>query len=389
MEAEGEDEYTYLQNKYPHTKDGTILFKESTHKYTFILGDGTHVKDNVVSTTEFLSFYSPPFPPFAKVSVCKSVNMRFKYWFENRTTIRHPRTYVERFASILWPEKYDAFVPIHVFHELYKNGGKVNKDIWPHPLPEPLGRFTPEDVEQGWTRAGTELHHHIERWLNWMPSPVPAYRPEWNAVLHFMASCEPRLKWIRTEMRIGLPEMLLAGSIDALAQRLSDGRHVLFDWKNSRKLGATEDEDDDCDTTTYMFPPFAHLKNTSRNKYYLQQTIYRIMLQRAYGYDISEMVLVVFPPGKSTPPIQIIVPNFELQDSRTRAGIILIMRKRLAYIQEKKKKQKQEESTTRKRLASESVAEDSLPLNTKRPHLDATPPLVKQPTELVDDDACK
>jgi len=339
-EFEDDAQYTYLSKRNPHTKDGTIRFQAKDHVYAFVSGSKI-TTNGVVSVTGLLSDYIPPFPEFATYATLKSVNSRFRHWYDNRHESPNPRAFSMAFGkngSVLWPEHYDSFVPLSVFRAILMK--QDVKEVWEHAIPAPVGTFRIEDVSEGWTRNGTELHHHIERLLNEMPSPVPD-RLEWNSVLTFLDTCENAygLKWLRTEMRIGMESLRLAGSTDAIALRKRDHKLILFDWKNSKKLAIRAEEDTDANEKKNMYPPFEHLKATARNKYFLQQNMYKIILKREYGYDIEEMWLVIFPPRKSDRHIRIAVPDFTKTLNQTRAGLMHVLNARLAVVRALEKKE--------------------------------------------------
>lgn len=382
IEKWDEDEYTYLKHKNPHKRDGEILFHEDSHSYGICTKDGKIIRDEVICVSDWIKQFTKPFNPVIAIQSAKSVNRRFQYWYEHRHQYPDPRACVEEFKyKPIWPEHYERFVPYRVFEAILfreAEGGKrmrmTEEDVrwktnWKHPLPAPLGTFTAEDVKNGWSRRGSEMHKYIEQHLNRIPNTVPSYRDkEWTAIMEFLKWCDEvaDLEFIRTEMRIGIPEIRVCGSFDALARRRSDGAIILIDWKNTDKLHEHEEHDKDAYETTRMKFPFDHLFDTTRNGYYIQQNLYKIFLQRRYGYTLDEMWLAVIPPSKSR-VTRIVVPDFIKDCPRTRRAFNCVLNERHELIQKKKKQQEEGE---------ELSIPPSLPVDAAHPP--PLPPLLQQ-----------
>ncbi len=283
---------TYLQLLHPHPKDDVMVrFRAEDHSYSIRAGlGGTWTSSNVLSVTGFLSTLGEPFPSFLAGVTCKSVNKRFHFWYANRHLYPDPRSDVAEFRGPIWPEKYLCHVPLAVFARILK--GKSLDEV-ETPLPEPLGKYTAQDVSDAWSRAGTLLHANIERHLNMHPQPTPT-APEWPQVLRFFHDHRRVWRWFRTEMRVAIPDLRMCGTLDALARHEEDGRFILVDWKNSKKIKSSADLDEDFGEDKYLFPPLDFIADTSRNKYFFQAALYKLALEQEYGIQIAEMYIVVF-----------------------------------------------------------------------------------------------
>lgn len=343
-----EDEYTYLQSLHPHPKDGMVRFEPKGHEYILIrTPEGIKLEDHItvplLSVTSFFKAYTPPFPGYIVSATCKSVNTRFQFWYENRHQFPDPSTDHPRFKGPIWPDKYHCFVHPDVFKHIVAGREEALAEL-KHPLPAPLGTFTNKHVCEAWSRDGTQLHADIDRYVNRIPSPIPSCK-EWDYFMQFLHQYAD-LKFIRTEMRMVHLELGMCGTLDCLALRQSDGKYVLIDWKMSKKLKSNPAEDE-VYKVEYMKPPFQHLESTSRNLYYLQQNLYKIFLRKEYGYEISEMILVVLHQSNKGPVI-IQVPDFG-KDPQTRMALVQALNDRVATVK-RQREEVVEPSNKRSRL---------------------------------------
>jgi hypothetical protein len=289
-------ECTYLKLQHPHPRDDDILFFPDTHQY--FLRD--NLEEELISCTTFWKDFLPAFPEQAVIGTLKSVRMRFRYWYDNRHQIKHPREHTTRFpGGPLWPQKYDTFIPLDVFAYLIENDDHSPCALAHlQPLPEPLGRFGMNDVRRGWESErdqGTQLHLDIERFLNRVPSPTPEYR-EWGYFMQFYERFHRDFDFIRTEMRLYHEDLGIAGSFDLLMRRKSDGVYALVDWKRSRRVKRTPAEDLDNDTKKYMTAPLNMLRATDRNKHTLQLNTYGMLCRMNYDISIGLYVLGIIHP---------------------------------------------------------------------------------------------
>ena len=99
---------------------------------------------------------------------------------------------------------------------------------------------------------------------------------------------ETKINPFRTEWRIFDKSLKLAGTIDLITQN-EDGSFSIYDWKRSSRL--------------FQENHFQHgigklglLEDTPRNHYFLQQNLYRYILEHQYGLNIQTMRLVGLHP---------------------------------------------------------------------------------------------
>jgi len=176
--------------------------------------------------------------------------------------------------------------------------------------------LTAEQIKKQWSdkgaassAAGTRMPLDIERCYNAMPIGgsdytlddgiaglaldqwTPQEGAEWNYFCDYQRSyVEPKgWKPFRTEWLVFDPEHKVAGSIDMIYLK-PDGTLAIYDWKRIEEL-KTENK------FQSGLGPVAHLPDTNYWHYSLQLNVYRYMIQKHYGYVVSELALVVLHPG--------------------------------------------------------------------------------------------
>ena len=158
---------------------------------------------------------------------------------------------------------------------------------------------TAKEIKDGWTKsgeeaseAGTEMHLAIEMFLNdaheHIPPHVKATR-EWKYFMNFWNDHGHDLEPYRMEWEVYVEEIKLAGSIDGIFRRKSDGRFLIYDWKRSKGI-KTEN------TFQTGLGPMSHLPDCNYWHYSLQLNVYRWILEQHYGLDVAEMYLVIMHP---------------------------------------------------------------------------------------------
>ena len=150
------------------------------------------------------------------------------------------------------------------------------------------------------SKAGTATHLAIEDYLNStvgnsivLPEPSISGTPEWSYFQQFWAKMSPDLEPYRLEWPVWIAEFKLAGSIDAVFRRKSDGAFFIYDWKRSKKI-ETENRFETC------LAPVDHLPNSNYWHYTLQLNTYRYILERHYGMVIKDMFLIILHPNNET-----------------------------------------------------------------------------------------
>lgn len=180
-----------------------------------------------------------------------------------------------------------------------------------------------EEIAAGWSRkgmlashAGTEGHWLCECFLNGIP--VRWWEPEMTVLFDFVRThLLPRgiVAW-NTEKEIVCREADVAGSIDLIVYEPSTGMHHIIDFKRSDKLAAQ--------MRGYgkMTDEFSHLDDCKGAAYAIQTGIYQWILEREYGMNIGDRILLSIHPDR---PFATSVPYL-------REEIDFLMRKRLAVV---------------------------------------------------------
>lgn len=140
-------------------------------------------------------------------------------------------------------------------------------------------------------KLGTNLHEQIENYF--LESPFVKTK-EFHLFENFIKD-HSNVKPYRTEWRIFDEHYGVAGTIDFLSKNSHD--FEIYDWKRSNKV-----------VDPYYFEPIRDnrfqsgigilrdIPDTSFNRYTLQQSLYRYILERNYNLKISKMFLVVIHP---------------------------------------------------------------------------------------------
>ena len=242
-----------------HERDDRIQFEEASHVYTI---DGS--KDGWVSCTGFLHHF---FGEFDADAIIEKM-MKSPKWYES---------------------KYFGMTADQI------------KKQW-------------SDKGAAASTAGTRMHLDIERFYNAMPYALPMecnytfeegiaglaadeWTPnpgaEWDYFCTFQRDYVAKHGFIpfRTEWLVFDEEHKVAGSIDMIYKK-PDGTLAIYDWKRTEEL-KTENR------FQSGLGPLAHLPDTNYWHYTMQLNVYRYILQKYYGYVVSELALVVLHPQNS------------------------------------------------------------------------------------------
>jgi hypothetical protein len=224
-----------------HERDSSISFEESCHVYT-IKGSSA----NVISVTKFLHYF---FPEFNAKEVIQKMR-KGKNWSTS---------------------EYNGMTDYQIMTK-WKENGQVS------------------------SAAGTRLHLAIEQWLDGqadrIDKEVLAMR-EWAHFQAFWAKEGSEIEPYRLEWPVWVEELKLAGSIDGVFRRRSDGAFLIYDWKRSKDIKIENRYETG-------LGPIQHLPNTNYWQYTLQLNIYRWILETHYGLTIADMYLVILHPDNAS-----------------------------------------------------------------------------------------
>jgi len=170
---------------------------------------------------------------------------------------------------------------------------------WPD---SPYFGKTDAEIKEQWSKggaeassAGTGLHLAIEEYLDGQPITHKEVleSKEWSYFLKFWEAHKDSLEPYRMEWSVYVEELKLAGQIDAVFRRKSDGAFFIYDWKRCKDI-KYENPYQSC------LDPVAHLPDTNYWHYTLQLNVYRYILETYYNLPIRDMFLVVLHPNNET-----------------------------------------------------------------------------------------
>jgi len=224
-----------LAVKHRHPRDLCIEFDEPTHRYTV---NGSY--DGWISCTGFLHTFFPHFD--ADATIAKM--MKGKNWTSS---------------------KYYGMTAAEIKAQWNASGKTASE-------------------------SGTAMHLGIEQFHNGtLPDTVVQDSVEWKYFQQYWADCGSDLEPYRTEWEVWSEEHKLAGSIDMIYRKKSDGTFVIYDWKRSKEIKTSNDWDSG-------YGPVSHLPNCNYWHYTLQLNVYKWFLETFYGCVVSDLYLVILHP---------------------------------------------------------------------------------------------
>jgi ATP-dependent exoDNAse (exonuclease V) beta subunit len=227
-----------LQQLNKHPRDDNITFEESTHTYT-INGDS-----NYKSVTTWIHSFFPNFEADVIIQKIKS--------------------------STSWgPE-----------HKYYGYSNEEIKNIWSN-----LGKEA--------SQAGTNMHLNIEYYYNDIPFTKDFEKSaEYNLFQKYLNDHQEYIPF-RTEWAVYTKVYKLAGSIDMVYYdpKYNDSNKVIIaDWKRSKEIKFTNKWEKG-------LKPINNIDNCNYWHYTLQLNIYRMILEKYYSKQVTEMFLVIIHPN--------------------------------------------------------------------------------------------
>lgn len=171
---------------------------------------------------------------------------------------------------------------------------EFDSEYWAHRKAPELG-MTPNEVKLMWkTRAeeaardGTFLHEQIE---NFYLEQECERANEFHLFEKFVSK-HSHIKPFRTEWRIFDDQHHIAGTIDLISQ--NGDAYEIYDWKRSKKIINSYNGLPIKDNRWQRgIGELSDIDDTSYNRYCLQQSIYKYILENNYGVKVSKMHLVV------------------------------------------------------------------------------------------------
>ena len=159
--------------------------------------------------------------------------------------------------------------------------------------------MTDNEIKASWTQngkeaaqSGTAMHLNIEYYYNGRPF-VKGFTNTAEYKL-FVGYIQDHLDYkpYRTEWTVYSKKYRLAGSIDMVYIDPNDeNKVILADWKRSKEIKVNNQWEKG-------YGPVSELDNCNYNHYCLQLNIYRMILEKYYNKQVTEMFLVILHPNQ-------------------------------------------------------------------------------------------
>ena len=158
--------------------------------------------------------------------------------------------------------------------------------------------MSPIEVELMWktkgeaaAKDGTFLHEQIE---NFYLEQAYERTEEFHLFENFVSEHND-IKPFRTEWRIFDEQHHIAGTIDLISEK--GNGYEMYDWKRSKKVvSPSNGEPIKNNQWQSGVGQLADIDDTSYNRYCLQQSLYKYIIEKNYGLTISKMFLIVLYP---------------------------------------------------------------------------------------------
>jgi len=235
-----------LSEQNPHERDKNITFKENGHIY------------NVNGVNNFTSVTTWVKRKFEKFDADKIIDtmMNSKHWESNKYYGMTKQEIKEA-----WNTNRDAAA---------SNGTNMHKMFEDYYNQEPMHYYNSETIEYKYFSEFIKDHSHLK-----------PYRTEWM---------------------IYDEQMKIAGSIDMVYLN-EDGTLSIYDWKRCKSIDKTNPYNKFSIDLKYNYLP-----DTNYWHYTLQLNMYKTILERNYGFVVSELFLVGIHPELHTSYKKIKVP---------------------------------------------------------------------------------
>ena len=266
VEVEVKGHSNYLTAKNAHERDAFIRFYEVGHRYDISIDPEDKTKYTSVTT-----WNHGHFPKFDADKVIQTMmrgrkwNTTNKYWGQTADQIK--AQWAQNGATVS-----AAGTEMHFQIECFMNTRLHDSDL-------------AEDVSH------LDLLTHYEALPDSLKLRSNAYQSEeWSFFLQFVSDF-PNMKPYRTEWTVFDETVKVAGSIDMVYQNTEDGTLSIYDWKRCKDI-----------TPENPWAKFAtnpildHIPDTNFWHYTLQLNTYKQILERKYGVQIRDLVLVRLHP---------------------------------------------------------------------------------------------
>lgn len=243
----------FLEKQNYHDLDKYITFEPEEHKYT--ISDYDTDIECEISSTSFIGLF---FPKFEAHKVINNM-MNSRYWEQNK------------YHDIVKGMTRD--LAIEKIKNMWDDNGKIAAD------------------------KGTILHESIEYYYNNILKE--SYQWEFRFFMEFHVDHKEYIPY-RTEWIIYDKDYELPGTIDMVyidpnnESKSINGETpplIICDWKRSKEIKTEAYRNNTAE------PPIDHIPDCNYYKYALQVNLYKWILEKNYGVQVSEMWVVSMHPN--------------------------------------------------------------------------------------------
>ncbi len=148
--------------------------------------------------------------------------------------------------------------------------------------------MTVNEVLQLWRDAadhGTIVHEELE---NYILNKSPITEPKAIHGIEWLKKFLKKSKFkIYPEVIIYSEELKISGTVDLLLYDQQNDNYIIMDWKTSKSIG----------TKSYgnkkgILPASKDIQDTKFNHYALQLSLYRYLLEKYYGLNVNEHLII-------------------------------------------------------------------------------------------------
>ncbi len=140
-------------------------------------------------------------------------------------------------------------------------------------------------------QEGTYLHEQIEKYYLKLDFDKTDEFP----LFEQFVKKHPEIKPFRSEWRIFDEDHHIAGTIDLISK--NGNGYEIYDWKRSKKVVNPITGEPICDNPWQCgVGQLSEIDDTSYNRYCLQQSLYKYILEKNYGLTVTKINLVILYP---------------------------------------------------------------------------------------------
>lgn len=139
---------------------------------------------------------------------------------------------------------------------------------------------------------GTEFHLYVQTFLNEnreieILTPIKKQVEDFH---QFWNKNRNKYEVVATEVIIADDDLKIAGTVDCIVRHIPSNNFFIFDWKTNQKIREKNP------VAQKMLAPFNHLDHCDLNKYSMQMSFYKYLINKNTSLEIKNAYLIHFPP---------------------------------------------------------------------------------------------